>query len=254
MRGLIPRGVFSRRRFSDEGCRDDLIASWACACRRAVDRSRILPHPHPEASDGVDAYAMLGDSLLNAALIRCLIQHQRIPLDKGFLTYVINTARSNANLSRRAPSALEGIVCGADFELIGSDHRRATCLEAAVAIMAECPVAAAGSSSCGQQQQPVESLARVLLLDVGVDLRADDPFARVAEAMKKTDSPKTLLYDKGGTVSGYRCGGLDHRPVFKAVAKLGSHTATTMVGMPSKKSAEVAAAEMVLVMAAGEVE
>jgi hypothetical protein len=160
-------------------------------------------------------------------------------LRKGALTLLSSLATSNAHQAAHCQELLAGVVSAQDLALLlGSDHAKATCLEAAVGLVAE-----------AELQQPrdegawpgsaVDCLAEALLARAGVS----------EHSHRHRRHPKNVLLESGGAIVWTErvVPSPDHAPLFRAEAALWSYRADSGPACHgTKRGAETAAAAAVL--------
>jgi hypothetical protein len=197
------------------------LAEWHAALAAAQPPRRfLLPQGHPDGSLSCDTFALLGDALLKASVLRVLGCADEARHGRHLNDYNadVNAALCNATLCDAAVTALiaHGVPLQAHDLTALPRHGRATSVEAAAALVH----AARGAA-------PVDSLARVLL-------------HRVAAAGGVTNW-KGLVLEAGGALSVERGAGSS----FVATATVRG-VAATSDGWPSKLAAETQAAQAVM--------
>ena len=183
-------------------------------------------------------------------------------LRKGVLTRLTMLTISNAHQAAHCQDLLSGVVSAEDVALmLGSDHAKATCLEAAVGLVSEAELKQSDPPNHldGSPSSAVDSLSKVLLARTGLwtpsdgDDKALGSFSASTLAQLKFPlHAKNALQEAGGFIVLVErvLPSPDHEPVFRAEAELGNHRADSGVGPHyTKRAAEAAAATAVLTLA-----
>ena len=119
----------------------DALRPWHDALASVTPTRRLLlPRGHPEGSVDCDVLALLGDSVLKTALMTALGVGSAAGSTSdviGALTSRVSSRVSNATLAGHAPAALvtPGVPLTPDDLSYLPEHGRATCVEAAVALV-----------------------------------------------------------------------------------------------------------------------
>ena len=187
-------------------------------------------------------------------------------LRKGVLTRLTMLTISNAHQAAHCQDLLSSVISADDVALmLGSDHAKATCLEAAVGLVAEAELQQPHRSDTHNGNEPssssssaVDSLSKVLLARTGVWTPSDEdnPLGRFsASTLAQLKFPlhaKNALQEAGGLIVLVErvLPSPDHEPVFRAEAELNVHRADSGAGPHyTKRAAEAAAATAVLALA-----
>jgi hypothetical protein len=181
-----------------------------------------------------------------------LVRHGPHELRKGILTRIAGLAISNAHQAAYCEELLTDVLTADDFVLMTDNHAKATCIEAAVGLVAEAEMKQGTSRTLA-----VDSLSKVLLARTGVWKHSDDFLRNLdASALDKLKPPlhvKNALQEAGGSIVL-----VEHRKKkkkknhtwFRAVAALGPYRADSGAGLHmSRRAAESAAATEVLAVA-----